>query len=293
MKKLTYLLLLITLLFTSGCFQVSMMINLKKDGSGTIVEKLQVTPAMISMMEMQNSMKSKKDQGESSEETSNTLDQDSINTAFTAKAKIFGEGVTFKNHRLLGDNKHEYEVTYAFEDISKVKINTAMKKLLPSDLGKKKKKVETKEEVKDEIFDFDFKKKWRRSVLTINSPYNFEKAKKESESEDGKKKKESKAIDEDTKKMMPMMKSMFAGAYVKCELNIDGKIKRSNASFQDDNTITLFYMDLSKLMTMMDTLENMDALINDMKSEKEYRKLIESLDGVKMEINKETTVKFK
>ena len=118
MKRiLTLTVIFFTALLLNGCIEVDTTVNLNKDGSGTIEEKVLMSGAMISML---------KQFATSFESDSSKKEEFSIYDPkeLESKASSYGDGVKFVSGEKIKDGEREgFKAIYSFTDINKLKLD--------------------------------------------------------------------------------------------------------------------------------------------------------------------------
>lgn len=273
MRKVLFLSKLVFISFLlAGCLQVDTTINVKKDGSGTINEKILMSKTFINMM---------KEFAMAFQDSSSAEQQFSLfkDDEIIADAREYGTDVKYLSHSFISNDGWEgYEAIYAFDDISKIRIQP--------DPDSKVAMSEGGTETNDggEYYFFKFKK-GDVAELTIDRPeidFNSESEEDESSGETAEQNYDE--LGEEALKMMDGMKINIA-------VKVDGDIASSNATYADGSTITLFQMNLSEMM------ENKEAFKEFQKEEPknigEMKQFMEKFPGMKIEIQKPVTIKFK
>ena len=275
MRKLIFLFNIIFLsVLLAGCLQVDTTINLKKDGSGTINEKVLMSKTFVNMMK-EFAMAFQDSATAAEEEFSLFKDEDII-----SDATEYGDDVKYLSHSFINNDEWEgYEAIYSFDDISKIKIqpDPDSKVAMSED--------ETESEDGSEYYFFKFKK-GDVSELIIDRPeieFNKDSENGESSSEEVTEQNEDE-LGEEALKMMDGMKINIA-------VKIDGEISSSNATYVDGSTITLFQMSLGEMMKDKEAFKEFQN--KEPKNIEEMKQFIEKFPGMKIEIQKPVSVKFK
>ena len=275
MRKLIFLFNIIFLsVLLAGCLQVDTTINLKKDGSGTINEKVLMSKTFVNMMK-EFAMAFQDSATAAEEEFSLFKDEDII-----SDAKEYGNDVKYLSHSFISNDEWEgYEAIYSFDDISKIKIqpDPDSKVAMSED--------ETGSEDEGEYYFFKFKK-GDVSELIIDRPeieFNKDSQEEESSSEEVTEQNEDE-LGEEALKMMDGMKINIA-------VKIDGEISSSDATYVDGSTITLFQMSLGEMMKDKEAFKEFQN--KEPKNIEEMKQFIEKFPGMKIEIQKPVSVKFK
>lgn len=261
--KVAVLILVVALL--SGCFSVSTTINLKKNGSGTIEEKILVKP-----MDMF---------GQRQQEPENIYDEAELRS----EAAGYGEGVKFLRGEELSENgMNGYLAVYEFEDINKLQLNRnfAGKAV---DLNS----FPGAQENINEYITFDFKS---GSTSTLNIIYPEEKEMEEYDEDDMEWEEEPEMTEED-EEMIEMMKELYDGMKFSMKINFEGKIKKTNAAYQEGNSVILMDVDFGKLTEDTGFLKKMSQAGN--MTQEEMQAMMEKAEGMKVETQRELTVDFK
>ena len=250
-------LLLSTLVLLSGCFQVHRTINVKKDGSGTIEEKFLVTTEMGKNMGGQNLYDVEK---------------------LEADAVTFGENVSYVSSKEIEENGLKgYMAVYAFDDITKLKLDTNLAAKALQGTGMQAEK---------EYITFDFKK-GKTSQLTITFPPKPDEPAGEEYMEET-----SKTLsEEDQQQSIEMVKAMYAGMKLSFKIKFNGKIKDSNAMYVDGNVVTISEMDFDEMMTNDEYMKIFSS--SDNVNDKEMKEKMQNAPGFKNEMNERVMVEFK
>ena len=275
MRKLIFLFNIIFLsVLLAGCLQVDTTINLKKDGSGTINEKVLMSKTFVNMMK-EFAMAFQDSATSEEEEFSLFKDEDII-----SDATEYGDDVKYLSHSFISNDEWEgYEAIYSFDDISKIRIqpDPDSKVAMSED--------ETGSEDEGEYYFFKFMK-GDVSELIIDRPeieFNKDSQEEESSSEEVTEQNEDE-LGEEALKMMDGMKINIA-------VKIDGEISSSNATYVDGSTITLFQMSLGEMMKDKEAFKEFQN--KEPKNIEEMKQFIEKFPGMKIEIQKPVSVKFK
>jgi hypothetical protein len=267
--KTTLICASLTLLLV-GCLQIETTINVKKDGSGTINEKVLMSKTFVNMMKefaqaFQDST--------STEEFSLFKDDEII-----ADAKDYGDDVNYVSHNFISDEQWEgYHAVYSFTDISKVKIQPDP----DSKVGMSEEGAET--EANKEYYFFKFKKGDVPELIIDRPDLDFT-----SESKDNSQSDTSEQSDEE---MGEEALKMMQGMKINIALQVDGNITSTNASYVEGSKITLMQMDFGEMMKNKESFKEFKN--NEPKNIEEMKKFLEKFPGMKIEVNKPISVKFK
>ena len=275
MKKITLVAIAIfLLLFLSGCFQIERVINVNKDGSGTIEETVLMSQEFINQMK-QMATSFGGGEIEENEDESEYHDVDDLKK----DALKMGEGVKYVSSKPMErDGLLGHYVIYSFNDITKIKVdeNPADNMMGSPGMG---------EDKEDMYFKF---KKGKTSELTIIFPQVDDEFEDEEIVYETEEPEDNTSVnDQDIK----MMKAMYKGMKISVKVIVDGKIVDTNATHKDGNVVTLSEMDFD---VIMNNEEAFKALSDSKEStDEEMKKSMQEFKGFKADVNEEVIIKFK
>jgi hypothetical protein len=287
-KGLIRLVASVAALFTlSGCFQSETTVHVKADGSGTVVEETMLGAQASAMLGGMGGMMPAPD----GKPAKNPLDEMFSEEKAKKKASEMGEGVTFvKLENLDKDGKKGARITYAFEDINKLKLGLdsgsdtmeGMGDGMPGNEADKGKKAEKKGD--------PVRFKFKNGKLTILMPKPDEEAKLEKpegapDATD--------LTDEMNKdpQAEAMAKAMFADMKMSVRVVVESGIKKTDATHVDGNTITLMEMNFGEIMQNEKGMKVLDQLEG--KNPEEIAELLKGVEGVKIETKEKIKVQMK
>jgi hypothetical protein len=274
-KPLITLLAAASALALSACFQHETTINLKKDGSGTLVEETRMSGQMLEMMN-QFAGGLGGDDAKPQDPLKDMLSEDKAKE----RAAELGEGVTLvKIEPVTVGTSKGARATYRFADINKLRISTddSMNQMAkPDGLPDGEK---PKAEKKPIVFNF------KDGVLTIRPDVGKDDEKPEAAD------KAEAAENLENPEAMAMMKQMFADMKVSIKLVAESGIAETNATHRDGDTITLMEMDMNKLMAKPENFKKFSGV--DQNDPAAAMEALKGIDGVKAEVQPEVTVKLK
>lgn len=270
MRKLIFLFNITLLTFLlAGCLQVDTTINLKKDGSGIINEKVLMSKTFVNMMK--EFATAFQDSSTSAEEEFSIFKDDEI----IADAKEYGDNVNYVSHEFISNDEWEgYEAIYSFDDISKIRIQPDPDSKMEMSEG----------EDSDEYYFFKFIKGDVSELIIDRPPINFSQDSVYSDSTDEVTEQNDDEMSEEALKMMDGMK-------INISIKVDGDIASSNASYVNGSTITLFEMDLGEMMKNKEAFKEFRN--NEPGNIEEMKEFMEKFPGMKIEIEKPISIKFK
>ena len=275
MKTLIKILpILFVILSLTGCIDVQYKMNLKSDGSGTIVETVYMNTAMVQMIKGFMAMS-----GDSTkQEEFSLLDEVELRN----EAIELGEGVKYVSGEELKDNGREgYRAIYEFEDVNKIKMDQDISDKAPSMGGEN-------EETPEDDITFKFTK-GNPATLIIFMPKEDE----ESEFEDDsavEEEVEEEFEEEDVEEWTEEMKTMMKDFRISIQIDIDGDLVETNATYVDGSTITIMEMSFNELLKDPEQFKKLKNL--DDTSYEETKELLKDIPGIKFETNEKVKVVF-
>lgn len=230
--KLTRPLFIILSLALCGCIQMHTTVHVRKDGSGTIEEKMLFSEMLSGIM---------KEKGEGLPALPKKDQLREMSAEFGPDVKV----VNVKKVENSGDSG--FIVTYAFDDIEKVRIGNVQKmsKKLTAD-STAVKSDSTAVQKPETWFTFTMKR-GANPELTINKEAMLNSS---SRGEVAKKP----VSTQEKEQMLDMISAFLKGMKLEIDVVVDGRVISSDASYRTDNTITLYAMDFDQLMAHRDIL---------------------------------------
>jgi len=272
----------LTALVLPGCFQSETTIHLNKDGSGTLVEETKLGAQMIAMMDqMAAGFGGGGEKAKASDPVKDMLSEEKAKK----RAAELGDGVTFdKAEPVEANGAKGARITYKFKDINKLKVTTGDGMKNASPMGDMADMPGAEKPKKQEPIQFNY----ADGNLTIKMPkpdVADEKAKDAPAGED-------KATpDMGGPEAEAMMKQMFADMKMSLKVVIEPGIAESDATHKDGNTITLMEMNFGKLIENADAFKKLQKI--DQKDPAKAMEALKGIEGVKVEVKEQVTVKVK
>ena len=258
-----------------GCLQNETTVHLKKDGSGTVVEKTTFGGQVVAMLEQMSAMG-----GEDAKDP--FADMFSEEKA-KARAATMGEGVTFeKAEAIKAAGSKGAVITYRFEDINKLRVaaGDGMK-----EMGSMAGADEATTEKANRPVTFTY----ADGSLNIIMP-EPDKIAADVKPEDADAAKADLDAMGDQEKAM--MKQMLGDMKITFQVVIDSGIEETDASLRDGNTITLMSMEMGKLLENPESFKKLQSMDQNADPSTTMEAL-KGIDGVKMETKPKITVKVK
>lgn len=263
-----------------GCIQVSTVVKLKPDGSGTVEETLSVTKASMQGLQAMSKEMAGQMQGILPEERLLGEDFNLFDESKLRKiADDMGEGVAYvSGEKTTTDAGEGYRAIYAFSDVNKLRLNMNPSDKTPSALG-------SLSVGKKAFVTFRFVK-GPPPILTVMLPEDMTTENLQLP----KIIERLNADDAQANMVADKMKEVSQGAKVSISLDVGGDIVQTNATHRKGSKITLMEVDLGKLFEDRKNLK----MLSHQKSEKpdEVKKLLNDLPGVKLELNPELKIEL-
>lgn len=253
-----------SMLFLAGCFQIEQVLNIKADGSGTVVMSIKMTKEMIEQMKTM----AKTNGG--GNEAANPIDGMLSEEEAKTQAKEMGESVKFEKVETIKDDKSEgRRATYSFADVTKLKMDidlSGMKSQGAAEPGKEK-----------DAMTFEFTK-GSPAKLVINALHKKPAGKKEEQPEDP-----------NEAAGLAMAQQFLKDTRLTIIVNVEGSITETNAANKDGSRVILAdipFGDLLKDPAKLKGLKNAETW-------EEATKLFKDIPSIKMEPREKIEVKFK
>jgi hypothetical protein len=241
------------------------VIDLKPDGSGTIVQETGLTSQALAMIKGFGAA----NQQQGGEKPPEIFGEEQARKAADAMGVTFVSGEPFSGNGMEG-----YRARFSFTDITKVKMSMdqSAAQLTTPDA-----------KPKEPPFSFTFDKKPASSLLTIQladaamgGPKLLPEMPGAGAGGDADKAQAAQALG--------MMKMMMSGLFVDVSMNVNGKIVNSTAPYVEGSRVTLMQIDFDKLMADAASLEKLQAA-KDLKA-------LSNIPGLKILNSPKVTIEF-
>jgi hypothetical protein len=257
MKKLANIVLA---LFLAGCFQVKTTVDVKKDGSGILTQKVMMSSEFLqSMQQMAQSF------GSEEEDPDSFFDEEELKES----ASQYGDKVRFVSARKLEeDGLSGYEAIYEFDNIEGLSVSNS-----PDE--------EIMGQSPENMITFKFSK---------GNPARLQVVLPEQEMSEPKNDEQQTAseIDENTRQML---EQMYKNMKVEMYLSFDCKIIKTNSNYQDGDKIYLLQMDFKKLLEDPQTMDYLASA--QAQNPAAMKSIMQNIPGVKVETKPEIFIEFK
>jgi hypothetical protein len=257
MIVLRVVVLLAVAISTSACINSASLIKVKPDGSGTIEQTLLVNLAAVKGLMAGLGA----GQGKENESMLNEAE-------FKRTAERMGVRPVSLTPVKQGNFQGAMAV-YAFDDISKVRVDQD-----PQMAGAAKGKFVSSGAASNPI-RFGLTRQGGTSVLTITVDEKVA-------SEATAKAQEAPSLDKVDPAMLQMIKTMFEGFHINIDLEVDGKIVKTNADYVNGSRITLLEVDMAGVFEDEAKLKTLQSKVRPGASLSELRPYLKDIKGVKI-----------
>jgi hypothetical protein len=258
MKFLKALLLTALGIAASGCINSASLIRIKPDGSGTIEQTMLVNMAAFKGLMASMGAAQGKEAG------SSVLNEEDFKRA--------GERMGVRPVSLTPVKNGGFEgakAVYAFDDITKVRVDQN-----PQMSGSTNGTFASPPTSNNPI-RFGFARQGGNSVLTITVD-------EKTAAEATAKAQDAPSLDKIDPAMMQMIKTMFDGFRILIDLEVDGKIVKTNADYVDGSRVTLLEIDMASVLQDEEKLKSLQTKIKPGASLAELRPYLKDIKGVKV-----------
>lgn len=245
--------LLVAAALTTGCLRITYTLNIKPDGSGTIVQTIGMSKAaMTTAMGALAAAMEVKDAKPGEIGPIPFFTEQELKDAVAS----MGEGVRLVSVEPVSDDAVEGQTaTFAFDDIRKVNLN------LMSAFGPLDKMSDDLPKGGGDV-GVRFDRQNGESILVLTMPEMDDPpadVKREAATKEGGEKPD--AMPEVPPEVAKMVQEMFNGFFIEIAVNIDGTIVSTDAPFVDGTKITLMQMDFGELLKTAKGLQELSKKI--------------------------------
>jgi hypothetical protein len=253
----------------NGCIQIETSLFVKKDGSGTINEKVVMSKTFVNMLK--GFAQSFQD-STSTDEFTLFKDEEIIDDA-----KSYGSDVSYVSHEFINDENWEgYRAVYSFNDVSKVKLTPDPDDKVEVGMGDEK-----SAQAKDYYY-FSFIKGDIAELIIDRPEIKMDESGLEESDPD-----ETQEVDN---QLGDEFLEMMEGMSIRVKVAIEGNIVNTNASYVDGSEVTLFQMDLSEMMRDKDNFKEFTN--KQPKNVEEMKEFLEKFPSMKLEVEKPVKIQF-
>ena len=251
------------------CIQIETTLNVKKDGSGTINERVVMSKTFVNMLRDFAQIF----QDSASTEEFTLFKDDEIKD----DAKNYGADVKYDSHSFISEENWEgYTAVYSFNDVSKIRLTPD-----PDDKVEVGMEKDDIEQAKDYYY-FSFIKGDIAELIIDRPEIEMDKSEGDESGQD-----ETQDVND---QIGDEFLEMMEGMSIKVKIRIEGNILNTNASYVEGSEITLFQMDFTEMMKNKD---NFKEFTNEQpKNVDEMKEFLEKFPSMKLEIEKPVKIKF-
>jgi len=248
--------------FVSGCINSTGLIKVKPDGSGTIEQTM-----LVNMQALKGLMAGMDPQGQMKQSGGMMNEAD-----FKRAAERMGvKPVSITPVKEGGFEG--YKSVFAFDDISKIRVDQDPQ-MSGSTSGSFSKAPANNNPIR-----FGFTRQGGNSVLTItvDEPTTTGAAKERADAPSG-----GKGTQDVDPAMMAIMKAMFQGFKVGIDLEVEGKILKTNADYVNGSRVTLLEIDMAALLADEAKLKELQSKAGPGTSISSIRPWLKDVKGMKI-----------
>ncbi len=259
------LLLVPALLATVACIEGQRVIKVRADGSGTIVDTVTLGEQAREMMGAMAGM----------DQTSPT-ERAKQDAKLKVRAELMGPGVSLVSF-VPGTKTSPEKLTYAFKDITKIKIEAS------ADSAENDSQSEAKNPL-----TFRFERKGSGRLLTVLGVSPKPEAKAEAPAAPTKEAAEAAAKLQG--QALVMMKTMLKGLKMTTLVEVDGKLLKTSSPWSAGSTVTVLAIDFDQVAADEAGLKKLSSMSGDPSSVDPAD--LKDVEGIKVQPTPELTIEF-
>ena len=267
---------------TSGCVTSDTLIKLNPDGSGVLVQRTLMSTEMITQFTAMMQGLAQQMAGNEAGQKDMKIPELFNEKDARARAAKMGEGVRFvSSHKITAEGLEGREATYAFRDITKLKLNE--KPETPSMPGLQANPSGSSGT--ETTFRFSKLPNGHSQLVAVFSHSRPKKTSDELVVEPSEK-----TAKAPTAEQLEQAKKFLAGFRIGMAVEVQGELVKTNSLYQEGNKVTLLEMDFSELLSN-DALLQQAATIKGQNLE-EAKELLKGLKGFKINLDPEVSIEF-
>jgi len=247
---------------SAACLRSTTVIDLKADGSGTIVQETAVSSQALGMLQ---GLAASNAAGQKGEKPPQLFGEEQARKAAETMGVKFVSGESIKSGDLEG-----YRARFAFDNIEKVTVK----------MDQSTESLASGADTRKPPFGFGFTKGATASVLTIQMPEQAPTSQLPIPGAGG----GTDAEKAQAAQALAMMKAMMRGLFVDVAMTVDGRIIKSNAPYVEGSRVTLMQIDFDKLLAD-------DAALAKLQNAKDIKSLA-AVPGLKVVAEPRITIEF-
>jgi len=281
----------------TGCITYLTQINVRGDGSGTMVQTITMNPEQIkeSMEGVAKQMGAT--EAESKEDPKNKPSKLSGKGPFKEsdlkdKVADLGDGVTFVSAEEI-DTKTAagVRVTYAFKDINKLAVNPKP----AAAMGTTGAGASSEDALK---FKFTRRPNGNAVLTVVMPPPKQDTAKEQAAPPQPDAAKEQPATPpaespgDPAQNMSMMIMQMFKGLHMGMAINVEGKVVKTNSPYVEGSKITLMDIDFDPLLSDAKGLKALEKMGPNMGDDRKAMEALKGIKGLKITTEPEISIEF-
>ncbi len=298
-KKMFVVSIMAASLTLTGCLTFLTEINVKGDGSGTMVQTITMNPEMIKQTAENMAKQMGATPSEQKEEPKKEEPKDKSSSAkgpltekeLKDKVTDLGEGVTFVSVEEI-DTKTAagVRVTYAFKDINKLAVNPKP----AAAMGTTGSGASSEDALK---FKFSRKPNGNAIVTVVLPPPKKKAAKEEAATapQEAPPAESSEPLAQppvgQDPNMSAMIMQMFKGLHMGMAINVEGKVVKTNSPYVEGSKVTLLDIDFDPLLSDPNGLKALEK-IGPMGDDQTAMETLKGIKGLKLTTDPEVSIEF-
>lgn len=252
-------------LFLTGCFQIEQVLNLKTDGSGTVVVSIKMTKEMIGQLKSLASQ-----DGGDGKDTGSPIDGMLSEDEAKAHAKEMGEGVKLEKVEAFKNDKFEGKrATYSFPDVSRLRLDVNLGDMNPQGGGASPGKEK-------DALTFEFSK-GNPATLVIHARHRKPAGKKTEQPEDP-----------NEAAGFAMAQQFLKDTRFTVAVNFEGAITTTDATYREGKRVVVADIAFGELLKDPAKLKGLKSA----ETWDEAMALFKGIPGIKLEPKEKIEVKF-
>jgi len=266
----------------SGCMQISQEVGVNRDGSAMMVEELRLPPFVVEMLSQFAAGLGGAEEGKPEELSPDELFPEE---QFREKARRMGQGVEFVSREVkkFEEGMVGYVAKFKIRDINLFTLNAP-----EADPGIEKPTSNTP-------ITFNLQRGVSTSHLIIRQHFKeeAEKVTEETGEEEEKAPEREEELTEADGQKLAQLQQMLGGMKMQIVVQCGEEIESTNATWYDQNRIILVDFDMGELLSNPDKLKMLSQMKEAPKSQEDFMELLQGLEEIKFDLNREIEVTFK
>jgi hypothetical protein len=275
MRRVQLLTVLAAALTLPACISMTTVIKVKKDGSGTVTQKMVMQPAMAQMMAGMAAMGA--EEGAPPPELFPEKE-------LRAKAAKMGPGVELVSSRKIeGAEGTGVEAVYSFKDIRTLQVE--QKPTPPMEGVSSKGESEAPQFALTQLPNGN-------AQLVVNFPEPKGEGGAEAKGEKGEKGEKGGPAEKPNAQQMAQAKQMLKGLRIGLYVDAGQKVVKTTSPYLEGNRVTLMEIDFESLLGDEQKLQQLMAT-EDQGSMEAAKKILKDFPGVKVNVDRQVTIEYR